>query len=93
MTTKFLFACLIVSASFAMSADAARKNVKATAADHAKLKKLLRPHRYNGGGISYGVRAAAGDPNMPVVDRRRAGQMSAQCSFMTARGKRTLVCQ
>ncbi|MGI9366447.1 MAG: hypothetical protein ACR2O8_14790 [Rhizobiaceae bacterium] len=93
MTYRVIFASLILTLASSLPADAARKNVKATAADHAQLKKLLRPHRYYGGGIPYGVRAAAGDVNMPVVDRRVPGQMSAQCSFKTARGKKTLICQ
>jgi len=59
----------------------------------AELKKMLRRHSYYGGGIPYGVRLATGDPNIPVIDRRTYGSMSSQCGFITARGKRTMLCQ
>ncbi len=64
-----------------------------SARDKAELKKMLRRHSYYGGGIPYGVRLATGDPNIPVIDRRTYGSMSSQCGFITARGKRTMLCQ
>ncbi|MGI9365609.1 MAG: hypothetical protein ACR2O8_10540 [Rhizobiaceae bacterium] len=64
-----------------------------TAKDKAKLKKLMRAHVWYGGGVSRGVRAAAGDPNMPVVDRRVVWGETYTCSFFTMQGRRSILCQ
>jgi hypothetical protein len=88
-TIVLLFAALIT----AQPAQAqSKKSVTVTDRDRAELQKILRPHRWRGKGVSRGVRAAAGDPNMAVLERRQIGQMST-CSFITYRGKRAMQCQ
>lgn len=85
---------LIGAIVMAQSAPAIGKTTeKPTARDRAELKKLLQTHTYYGGGIPYGVRLATGDPNIPIIDRRSYGTNSSQCGFITARNKRTMLCQ
>ena len=84
-----LFATLLVASP---DVAAGKKSVTPTDRDRAELKKIMRSHTFRGKGISRGVRAAAGDPNMAVIDRRRPGNNS-QCSFITLRGKRAMQCQ
>ena len=55
------------------------------------LKRVLRPH-HNRYIITRKVRAAAGDPNMVVFDRRGGASNVWRCSFITHRGKRAMVC-
>ena len=101
MRTQFITP-LLVAAFISMPAYAGSSapvtvtdtnSYKVTARDKAKLKKLLRSHVWHGGGVSRGVRAAAGDPNMPVVDRRYIWGETYTCSFFTMQGRRTMLCQ
>jgi hypothetical protein len=88
-STILLFAALLVTHPVVA---AEKKTVVPTDRDRAELKKIMRSHTFRGKGVSRGVRAAAGDPNMAVIDRRRPGS-SSQCSFITLRGKRAMQCQ
>lgn len=70
---------------------ASKKAVVVTDKDRKQLQKILRSHTWRGRGVSRGVRAAAGDPNMAVLERRQLGRRS-QCTFITYRGKRAMSC-
>jgi hypothetical protein len=58
-----------------------------------KLQKLLRPHAYYGQIVTDDVRAATGDPQIVVFDRRHIWGEIYSCNYMTYRGKRALVCE
>jgi len=68
------------------------RSVAPSAADRKQLKKILRQHVWRGGGVSRGVRAAAGDSTMAVIDRRQVWGETYQCSFITYSGKRAMTC-
>lgn len=68
------------------------RSKKVTAADRKELARLLRPHVWRGKGVYRGVRAAAGDPRMAVIDRRNGRNFVSQCNFIIYRKKRALVC-
>ena len=58
-----------------------------------KLKKLLLPHAYYGQIVTDDIRAATGDPNIVVFDRRHIWGEIYDCNYITYRGKRALVCE
>lgn len=56
-----------------------------------QLQRLLKPHFFPIP-VTRAARAAAGNPDMVVLDRRgRPGEVY-RCSFITLRGKRAMVC-
>ncbi|MEM7463812.1 MAG: hypothetical protein AAF362_14160 [Pseudomonadota bacterium] len=61
---------------------------------YLELQKLLRPHFYFGGRVSDAVRAATGDPNITVIDRRWKTGEIYECNFefWGARKQRVMVC-
>ncbi|MGI9399693.1 MAG: hypothetical protein ACR2O0_00440 [Rhizobiaceae bacterium] len=66
-----------------------------TGTPQQKLQKLLRPHAYYGGRITDDIRAATGNPNIPVIDRRGTWGEIYSCNYVFMRGNqqgRTLVC-
>lgn len=69
---------------------------RVSAKARAQLQRVLRPH-YTRIPITREMRAAAGDPNMTVIDRRSSGIFSSgevnRCSFITMRGKRAMICE
>lgn len=57
----------------------------------AQLQRLLSPHT-NFIRVSRAARAATGDPDITVIDRRgRSGEVY-QCSFLTRYGRRIMIC-
>ena len=66
-----------------------------TGTPEQKLQALLRPHVYMGGIITPDIKAATGDPNIPVIDRRYEFGAVYTCNYQYLRGRfqgRTLVC-
>ena len=61
------------------------------AAGRKKLKRLFKPHFRHFGFITADVRAATGDPDIAIFDRR-AGEGPFRCSYITYQGKRALQC-
>ncbi len=65
-------------------------------ADNARgereLRKVLKTHNFTGARISPRIREAAGDRSMAVFDNRVGIWEPAQCSFITYRGKKAMVC-
>ncbi len=61
---------------------------------YVELQKLLRPHFYFGGRVSDAVRAATGDPNITVIDRRWKTGAIYQCNYeyWGVRKERVMVC-
>jgi hypothetical protein len=59
----------------------------------ARLQKLLRPHVYTGQQITSDVKAATGDPNITVFDRRHEFGEVYSCSYLFVQGKRAMVCE
>ena len=62
----------------------------------AELKRLLGSHFYFGRIITPDVKAATGDPNIPVIDQRRKIGSVASCYYSYRGGYkkgRVLVCQ
>lgn len=57
-----------------------------------KLKKLLLPHAYYGQIVTDDIRAATGDPNIVVLDRRHIWGEIYTCNYFTYQGKRALQC-
>ncbi|MFD0917999.1 hypothetical protein ACFQ14_16465 [Pseudahrensia aquimaris] len=57
---------------------------------HEKLHQVLKPHYYRIL-ITRDIRAAAGNPNMPVYDNRSGGG-PYRCTFTNTRGNRALTC-
>ena len=60
-----------------------------------KLERLLQTHFFRGGVITPDIKAATGDPNIPVIDRRKYGDF-ASCSFRYEGGRyrgRVLYCE
>jgi hypothetical protein len=66
-----------------------------TGTPEEKLYKLLRPHFYYGGHVTPDIKAATGDPNIPVIDRRwRWGEVYS-CNYIFLEGgrrRRALLC-
>ena len=58
----------------------------------AELQKLLRPHAFYGQRVTDAIRAATGDPNIVVIDRRSQWGEIYSCNYTNLRGKRALVC-
>lgn len=56
----------------------------------AQLKRLLNPHTHYIA-VTRAARAATGNPNIRVIDRR-TGDSVFRCSFLTVQGKRALIC-
>ncbi|GIL02061.1 MAG: hypothetical protein BroJett030_19600 [Alphaproteobacteria bacterium] len=67
-----------------------------TGTPQQKLQRLLRPHAYFGDRVTDDIRAATGDPNIAVIDRRwRWGEIYS-CNYVFMHGRhrgRTLVCE
>lgn len=61
---------------------------------HEQLEKLLRPHFFFGDRVSDAVRAATGDPNISVIDRRFEFGEVYECNFQFwgLRKQRVMVC-
>lgn len=60
-----------------------------------KLHRLFLPHLFYGGVITPDIKAATGDPNIPVIDWRKFGDIST-CNYIYQRGPfegRVLMCQ
>ena len=78
-------AAALVAATFTVGrADNAR--------GERELKKLLSQHSFTGARVSPRAREAAGDRSMAVFDNRVGIWEPAQCSFITYRGKKAMVC-
>ncbi len=94
-----LLSALVLSAllaSVSLDAFAGSRNsggYVATPEDYAELERVLRQHIWYGKPITRGVRAAAGDPNLPVVDRRALWGFTYTCGFQyLTRHQRAMVC-
>ncbi len=84
-TLMITTAAALVAASFTVGhADNSR--------GERELKKLLSKHDFTGARVSPRAREAAGDRSMAVFDNRVGIWEPAQCSFITHRGKRAMVC-
>lgn len=61
---------------------------------HQQLERLLHPHFFFGTQVSDAVRAATGDPNISVIDRRTHTGDVYECNFQFwgARRQRVMVC-
>ncbi|MGI9401311.1 MAG: hypothetical protein ACR2O0_08665 [Rhizobiaceae bacterium] len=59
-----------------------------------ELDRLLHPHFWFGGRVSDAVRAATGDPNISVIDRRTRRGDVYECNFQFwgIRKQRVMVC-
>ncbi len=84
-----IVAALLLPASSALSA-----NVPAGArpSDVQHLKQIFRQHVFFGRRFDKRLRAATGDPRIVVFDHRIYGADGSECSFITYRGKRAIVC-
>lgn len=58
----------------------------------ASNHKFFKPHAYTGQVFGRSARASTGDPNIVVFDRRHEIGEIYQCSYITYRGKRAVVC-
>ena len=69
---------------------------RASKSAKAQLQRVLRPH-FTKIPITRAMRAAAGNPNMVVFDRRYgsifADSNVHRCSFITYRGQRAMICE
>ena len=72
-------------------APASAQNYRLDASPATKLRAVLRSHVYFGLPITRGMRAATGDPNITVIDRRQYGRNS-RCTFINRSGRRILKC-
>ena len=61
------------------------------ASPQTKLRAVLRSHVYYGLPITRAMRAAAGDLNLTVIDRRQYGRNS-RCTYLIQRGRRVMKC-
>ena len=57
-----------------------------------KLKRLLSNHPFTGAPITRDVKAATGDPNIHVIDRRYEFGEIYRCSYMFQQGRRIMIC-
>ena len=58
----------------------------------ANSHPLFKPHAYTGQVFGRSARASTGNPNIVVFDRRHEIGEIYQCSYITYRGKRAVVC-
>ncbi|MGI9364837.1 MAG: hypothetical protein ACR2O8_06615 [Rhizobiaceae bacterium] len=91
--TKLFYRFICVAAVFTAANSIAAQETFPTARDHAELQKLLKWHIWYGKPVTRGVRAAAGDPDMPVFDNRRTRNLTHICSYIIYRGKRAIRCE
>ena len=56
-----------------------------------RLRRLLRSH-FLPLNVTKAARAATGDPNITVIDRRFSYDEPYSCSFLTQQGKRVMIC-
>ena len=82
-------AAALLGAGFASGASAANL-VDPRASGETQLRQLLRAHIFTGARVSREARAATGDPNITVIDRRTGGV--SRCSFLNQQGKRVMIC-
>ena len=94
MKTSTLIIASLVSALIlpVVSASAAKIPRGARPSDVQHLKDVFRQHVFFGRRFDRRLRAAAGDPNIVVFDHRIYGADGSQCSYITYRGKRAIVC-
>ena len=87
-----LFAIAAVTAmSFTTLPGSAAGLVDLSADGKTQLRQLLRPHIPQGKFVSRAARAATGDPDITVIDRRTGGV--SRCSFLNQGNKRVLLCE
>ncbi len=60
--------------------------------DVQHLKKIFRQHVFLGRRFDTRLRAATGNSRIVVFDHRLQGADGSQCSYITYRGKRAIVC-
>ncbi len=58
----------------------------------AELQRILGSHAWYGERVSNAVRAATGDPNITVIDRRWEWGEIYSCNYHFMQGKRVLIC-
>lgn len=86
----FLLLCTAFSAAACVSTS-----LIVAGTPEQKLEILLHQHLFRGGVITRDIRAATGDPDIPVIDHRMWGAISS-CSYIYQRGYfkgRVLFCQ
>ncbi len=67
------------------------QNIGYSESGKKRLKRLLRPH-FLPLNVTRAARAATGDPNITVIDRRFSYDEPYSCSFLTQHGKRVMIC-
>jgi len=76
----------------APAAFAGTYSSQARPSDVQHLKKVFRQHVFLGRRFDTRLRAATGNPRIVVFDHRLWGADGSQCSYITYRGKRAIVC-
>ncbi len=64
----------------------------ARASDVEHLNRIFSQHVFFGRRFDKRLRAATGNPNIVVFDHRLRLEDGSQCSYITYRGKRAIVC-
>ncbi len=94
MKLSTLISACIISAFLipAASAHAASVPPGARPSDVQHLKQVFRQHVFFGRRFDSRLRAATGNPRIVVFDHRIYGADGSQCSYITYRSKRVIVC-
>ena len=81
---------VVLGMAFAVAPAAHAQLVDQSLSGKAQLKALMRPHHFDGSPVSREARAATGNPNITVIDRRTSG--ISRCSFLNRGNERVLQC-
>ncbi len=88
-TSLAVVATLLLPAS---ASQAASIPAGARASDVEHLNRIFSQHVFFGRRFDRRLRAATGDPNIAVFDHRIYRADGSQCSYITYRKKRAIVC-
>ena len=91
MRSVVLMAGLAATIAVTMPNAVDAQSYRLSASPKEKLRHIFRPHTYNRLPITRAMRAATGNPNISVIDRRRDGRVSL-CSYAYQNGRRVIVC-
>jgi hypothetical protein len=103
MRSLAILSALFLPATIAMAEDGFERGQEGqillaqliTGTPEQKLQKLLRPHFYYGGHITPDIKAATGQPDIPVIDRRWQWGEVYSCNYIFLDGRfrgRALLC-
>lgn len=93
MSIRLVANALLVATAMVLFATsfASAQYYRLSASPETKLRTILKSHVYQGLPITRAMRAATGDPNITIIDRRRIGRSSI-CGYEYRYNRRIMTC-